>query len=74
MVRKSESSLHGRFVIQKGIIRLSFEQNKGKWTSVRKIEMFIISGARNIESLLYILKTCTNLVLFTNKNMHAQQI
>ena len=55
MVRKSESSLYGTFVMQKGFIRLSLEWNKGKWTSVRKIKVFVILGVCSIESLLYIM-------------------
>ena len=64
MVCKSESSLYGWYfiprmlsfliflVIQKGFIRISLEQNKVKWTFVRKIEMFVIPEVHNIESVL----------------------
>ena len=64
MVCKSESSLCGWYfiprmlsfliflVIQKGFIRISLEQNKVKWTFVRKIEMSVIPEVHNIESLL----------------------
>ena len=64
MVYKSESSLYGRYVIprmlsfliflviQKRFIRISLESKKVKWNFVRKIEMFVILGVHNVESLL----------------------
>ena len=61
MVGKSDSSLYGRFIIQKGFIRPSLEWNKGKWTLVPKFEMFVILGVPNIESLLY-LSFCSTLL------------
>ena len=37
-----------------GFKRLLLEENKEKWTSVRKIEMFVISGVCSIDRLLYL--------------------
>ena len=60
VVRKNESLLYGRFVIQKGFITF-VRENRGKWTSACKMEVFVILGVNNNESLLY--STCSEEIL-----------
>ena len=70
MVHKSESLLYERFTIQKEFIRLLLEYMKGKWTSVCKIMMFIISRVCNIKSLLY--RECVAFVIHIETNPHTK--